>query len=409
MSKRIFLLNNWITLSVITLALIFARNDEQFVSIIFALFGLKIFQAFLYATYTYFKKFSGIGVLFLIATIFIGQLFTFTTVVIQTIMIIIVAFEIFVHVMDAYIQYKNADRDWFINVLIAILFLSFLFYALFDSQRVYLNSFFILIIGFSSLYYLCTYYFTGEIKGNYTLINVNKALYRDSFIPAELYTKFANADEASLKTLVEKEQFGQEIPLPKYYFTVYLHTWKPAHDMMGHADLGIDNTAFTFSNYDVEKMKFGGMISTGTFGISNLKKYLNYCIDCQKKLVIGYTLEVSQDEFMRIHDVIKRFQDISSPWKPNDINNNAKALEFLQVTEGHIIQINKGPFRNYFALGANCVKLVDVVLNEIGIKTGLSPALITPGQYVKLLNENKDGRVIRKQVYWKDINYENIV
>ncbi|MGL4662868.1 MAG: hypothetical protein ACRCV7_04240, partial [Culicoidibacterales bacterium] len=220
---------------------------------------------------------------------------------------------------------------------------------------------------------------------------------------------FASANEEQLSQLVKENQFGMDKELPDHYVTVYLHTWQPTMDMMGHCDMSYKGKVYAFSNYDVEKMTFAGMMSVGTIAITSIKEYINFCTDVENKLVYGYTLRLDEKEVEQMDYLIEQLNENSHIWQPNDLSKNKAAELIMEKTDCVIREVDRGSFRHYFVVGTNCVKLVDVMLNFIGIKTKVSSGLLTPGQYFKMFDAPNNERVVRKQVYWKEINHETVV
>lgn len=412
MSKKVFLGQNWMLVFLLIGSLLFQTVEELIPLFISIIIILKVLQGLLFITKTLIKKhFFYFIIIFLIA-LFFGWLPLLFDISSEILLYGILALEVFVHAVDAFLQYRRGDKTWFINGVIAIAIIVFIIGSFFYTDISFVISFFFEIIALSAIYYLYSYYRTGNIPGNYTLLNINNAIFRDAFVPKKVYSEFMNATDATIDAVVQKYSYyhqEREVDLNET-LTVYMHTWKPGLDMMGHCDLSFRGTSFTLSNYDVERSHFDGMVTSGTIGIGEMKAYINFCTDIKDKLVFGYTLSLSQkqaDAIARELDIIQG--TMTTLWEPKDIKKNKAADEILKhIPNFTIRKVIQGPFRNYFVLGTNCAKLVDVILNEAGIQTKVSKNLLTPGEYMSILDKDKEKRVIEKRVYWKAINHENV-
>lgn len=409
MNKKVFLVNNWVVVALFLVSIFTPINSQMMVFLVGVLLAIKGAQAIMYLLAYALKQYRLLFVVLVSVIMLSGTLVPVANLLIKGALFAVLGMEIFVHLGDGFLQYRQGKKTWMINIMIAVLFITFLLYSIFSWKSEFISNLLFFAISLNSIFYLLVYYIRGEFLGNFTLLNMNAALYRDAFIPKGEYMAFANADEKTLQTLIEKNQFGLKTPLPEDHVTIYLHTWKPTIDMMGHCDVSYKGKVYSFSNYDVEKMMFGGMASIGTIGVTSTKAYINFCTDEENKLLYGYTLKLSRDEAKQMDYFVEQLNENSHVWQPNDLSVNKAAKLIMEKTDCVIREVDRGAFRHYFVVGTNCVKLVDVMLNYIGIKTRVSSGLLTPGQYFKMFDQENNDRVVRKQVYWKDVNHENVV
>lgn len=412
MSKKAFLVQNWILVILLVGSLIFREVEELIPVFIMVVILLKVIQAMVFVLRSLIKKYPMLF-LFVVPVAFLSGTLPFIwDAGSEVILYAILALEIFVHGVDTFLQYRRGDQTWFVNAAITMFIFVFILTSLIYDDVTLVVSFFFEVIAISAVYYLYSYYRTGVIPGNYSLLNVNNAIFRDAFVPKRVYSEFMNATDDTIDHVVAKYSYyhAQREQKASDVLTVYMHTWKPGLDMMGHCDISFRGMSYTLSNYDVENAYFDGIITTGTIGIGPVKEYINFSTDYKEKLIFGYTISLTTsqaDAVARELDVIHH--TMTEEWKPRDVQKNKSAHEILtHIPAFSIRKVIKGPFRNYFVLGTNCAKLVDVILNEAGIETKVSKNLLTPGEYMSILDKDKEKRVIEKRVYWKTINHENV-
>lgn len=412
MSKRAFLVQNWILVILLIGSLVFREVEELIPVFIVIVIVMKVIQGMLFVLRSLIKKYWVLFFVVIPIAFLSGVLPFIWDVGTEVILYGILAVEIFVHGVDAFLQYRRGDKTWFVNSIITLFILVFIGASFIYEDVTLIVSFFFEVIAMSAIYYLYTYYKTGVIPGNYSLLNVNNAIFRDAFVPKRVYSEFMNATDDTIHDVVAKysryykvreEQASETV-------TVYMHTWKPGIDMMGHCDISFRGISYTLSNYDAENAYFDGMITTGTIGVGPVKEYINFSTDYKDKLIFGYTISLTESQAKAVTRELSAIHDtMTEVWSPKDLQRNKSACEILtHIPSFSIRKVIKGPFRNYFVLGTNCAKLVDVILNEAGIQTKVSKNLLTPGEYMSILDKDKEKRVIEKRVYWKTINHERV-
>lgn len=408
MNKKIFLVNNWIVVALFSITLLTQATGQMLLAFVSFILAIKAAQAVLFALNLARKHYRYIFALLVGIVLISGSVLPVTHFLIQSVVLFFTGMEVFVHLVDGALQYRQGKKTWIINILMSMIFFVLICYSLFHWRSEMITTFLLSAIAMSSLFYLVTYYMTREMHGNFTLLNMNAAVYRDAFIPQSEFTLFAQANDEALARLVASKEYTSP-EQSDAYVTIYLHTWKPSIDMMGHCDMSYKGKSYSFSNYDAERMKLGGFISVGTIGITSVEEYIHFCTDVENKLVYGYTLRLTPDEVEKMDHFVDQIYANSKPWVPQDLAQNGPAQLITSQTDCEIREVVDGAFRNYFVLGANCVKLIDVMLNHIGIRTKASKALLTPGEYFRILDQNNHDKIMAKRVYWKEVNHENIL
>lgn len=408
MNKKLFLTNNFIILILVIISL-FIENFQ--LAILALLLASRVVHGVLFVIDSLKSKNIWFLLAILIGLYSLGLLITVTELVAKIMLTVIIGMEMFIHLMDGRVQYIYREKTWIINIIIGIFF-GLLFIPIWFNVdlKIVLGALYG-VMGISAVYYLLYYFKTKKIPGNYSLLNINQAIFKSAYTPQELFKKLLTMDEKAQKEYLVSKQVGDDSVFSKRHVTVYLHAWQPTSDMMGHADIGFEGYNYSLSNYDVENEIMDGMVSTGIISITPLKQYLNYCIDIEEKVVIGYTIELTESEEQKIKEILNAFMENSKVWEPKDLTKNKAADLIMSHTDAQLRQILNGAFKYYFALGTNCVKMVDTVLGKVGIETNVSKNLLVPGEYIKRLDElvqDPNSNVKAKRYYWKSLNHEEV-
>lgn len=189
-------------------------------------------------------------------------------------------------------------------------------------------------------------------------------------------------------------------------FSVLIHVSQILAKRMGHVDIAIGDTVYTYGCYDSSQNKLGGMISKGTFCVLPKEPYIKNCLIQQRKYVIEYGLHLSQEQLnavdKRIDEIFKQttLKDISyDPTEDKEGNDGANTVAKLG---GKLYYVNDGPFKTYFAISSNCVQLADTIIGTTGLDVMSKNSLRTPGAYYRMMEhmfKRKGTRVVSKIVY----------
>jgi hypothetical protein len=416
MNKKTFLISNTLIFLIGVLGILFPGNAVQIIiawvvvrSISFLFFGLQTLNI----------KYKIALLLIFIAAIIgviggniIGSGLRLT---LKAIVLGVIGMEIYIHLIAAYIQKQSKEKTWIANLLVAMIFFSsFMLIASGSKNSFDLNSdvnenikstlnYFAITLVFISSYYYYYLFKNKEVPGSLTLFNVNSSMLNSSYAPKDLYLSLVESSKEELEEIIKKNTIGEFNPDTKY-LTVYLHAWKPAIDMMGHSDIVFEGYNYSLSNYDVENEILSGMASNGVISITPEEQYKMYCLKYEGKVLLAYSIPINFKQSQKVQKMIEQFKADSVEWKPKNINNNKAAKNILKRTDSELRLVTKGTFKKYFALGTNCVKLVDVILNEIGYETKVSKNLLTPGEYIKFFDAktNEENSGIVKRIYWKE-------
>ena len=189
-------------------------------------------------------------------------------------------------------------------------------------------------------------------------------------------------------------------------FDILIHVSQIMAKRMGHVDIAIGNTVYTYGCYDSSYNKLGGMISKGTFCVLPKEPYLQNCLSQQRKYVIDYGCHMSEEQMTainnRIDEIFTHTTKIELNYDPaSDIEGNDGANTVAKLG-GELYHVNDGPFKTYFAISSNCVQLADTIIGTTGFDTLSRNSLKTPGAYYRMMEnmfKRKGTRVVRKTVY----------
>lgn len=193
---------------------------------------------------------------------------------------------------------------------------------------------------------------------------------------------------------------------------IMVHLTTQGTNKFGHVDIAMKDQIISYGTYDSSKDKLGGFVSQGTVIIVPKNTYLKYCLDYQKKYVIGYGAALSEKQYNAVQ---KRVDELLSYCEPLE-SNYEKALKegkdgadlkdpasnIVRDVHGKVYTVTSGPFRRYFGINTNCVHVADWLLSESGIDAVSFSSLRTPGAYYAMLQSmfnRKNNRIIRKTTY----------
>ena len=189
-------------------------------------------------------------------------------------------------------------------------------------------------------------------------------------------------------------------------FDILIHVSQILAKRMGHVDIAIGDTVYTYGCYDPAYNKLGGMISRGTFCILPKEPYLKNCLEQQRKYVIDYGCHMSDQQMTAIRNKIDEIFTHTSKsdikYDPSEDKEGNDGVNTVAKLGGELYYVDDGPFKTYFAISSNCVQLADTIIGEAGFDTLSGNSLRTPGAYYRMMEnmfKRKGTRVVKKTVY----------
>ena len=155
-----------------------------------------------------------------------------------------------------------------------------------------------------------------------------------------------------------------------------------------------------------------GFVAQGTFVIIPKIPYLKYCLDVQKKYVIGFGAHLSEKQLKAVQDNIEELLKDCEPFESlyeraikkgeDGSKYGDPASDIVRDLGGKVYTVVSGPFRRYFGINTNCVKVADSLLANSGIDRLTFNGISTPGGYYSMLEgmfRRNNTRIIRKTSY----------
>ena len=111
---------------------------------------------------------------------------------------------------------------------------------------------------------------------------------------------------------------------------------------------------------------------------------------------------------------LQNLKNVLIPWQ-SDLEKKRQGLpikgdctdaasELVKATGASIYKVQSGPFRKYFAINTNCVKLADTIIGPAGLDIMRVNAIATPGSYFSMLNEmfERGNTIVTERTIYSD-------
>lgn len=367
-------------------------NDENFSLAIFTLIICIIFAA-------------ALGV-------FSDFFFSITNIVLAVLAFAVAILRLFIVIQ----QISVGNRMFFRNILSVLACVLFGVLVLCISFQ-FGKAIIYLILGVYLILYSITYFgdfFAGITKKDLNDDRQNRRTHfaLPNFVTALESTKIVRKYDKMLKeddSLTTVTEIAKGNSLEDVNFSIMVHVSQILAKRMGHVDISIGDTVYTYGCYDSSKNKLGGFISKGTFVIMPKKPYLENCLSQQRKYVIEYGCKLSDEQLAAVKERIDEIfshttkQDIS--YDPNDNKAGSDGASTVAKLGGELYYVDDGPFQTYFAISSNCVQLADTIIGKAGLDAMSNNSLRTPGAYYKMM-ENQFYRP-RTRVITKTAHLQN--
>ena len=193
---------------------------------------------------------------------------------------------------------------------------------------------------------------------------------------------------------------------------VMVHLTTQGANKFGHVDIAIGDTVYSYGTYDSSMDMYGGFVSQGTFIIVPKIPYLRFCLERQKKYVIGFGAHLSEKQLGCVRAKIDELMSDCEPFESKyetALKNGEDGSELFDPASnmvrdvgGKVYTVVKGPFRRYFGINTNCVRVADWLLSDSGLDRVSFSSISTPGGYYSMLQNmflRAHTRVIRKTTY----------
>lgn len=247
-----------------------------------------------------------------------------------------------------------------------------------------------------------------------TRLRISLPLFLTALLPGKLLDEFneyfkLNPQEAA-KFLNNPDASPQE----KTPLEIFIHLSDRGTQRTGHVDLRYGDTVYSYGCYDHHAHKFGGMMSDGTMVLCDSQKYIAYCLREEEKILVGFGLSLSPRQKEAVEASLEKITRQLVPWQSDfekgvaDMKAPDAASQLVAETGAKIYKVAHGPFRNYYALNTNCVKLADQVVGSYGLGLVCVGGITVPGSYYTMLNDlyEKSNSFVTQRNIYKDISGE---
>lgn len=272
------------------------------------------------------------------------------------------------------------------------------------------------------LYALCYLYdFCIEIsrkryslEQKYRFVQISMPAIIAAFIPTRLLcainTMFADSNVKQIIHQNTHTQPLQQTQNPKA--EIFIHSAPDVVGKMGHVDIRIENKIYSFGNYDPSSYKIFGIMGDGVLEIvSDKEAYIDFCIRHSQKTIVGFGLDLNENQLRLIQKKIKTIMQKAYPWYPrictqqktillSDEWDYASAL--YKATHARFYKFKSGKFKSFAGFSTNCVMLAKEILGTLGTEVIALEGFITPGTFYEMLNNafcKKNGFVLMRTIY----------
>jgi hypothetical protein len=185
---------------------------------------------------------------------------------------------------------------------------------------------------------------------------------------------------------------GLSIPVKNNHSTkqkpnleIFIHVSKKGYGMFGHCDIELDGKVISYGNYDTKSLKLFDSVGDGILFTTDRKGYISFCIEESQKTVFGYKLALSEVQLGQVRERFNELLQNTYEWKPANHDKNDYAVKLSKRPNTNLYKFNKGPFKTFFVLGTNCVKLAEYLVGDTKLNILGLAGMVSPGSYQEYL------------------------
>ena len=180
---------------------------------------------------------------------------------------------------------------------------------------------------------------------------------------------------------------------------IFFHLSKDTAMGFGHVDIALGDTVYAYGCYDSGSNRLFGMISDGVLVTADRARYVPYCLEHERKKLIGFGVSLDEVQRARVRQAAEHFMAGSVLWTPAA---GSEQDGFAQATGAHFHKLTRGPFKTYNVVKTNCVALADLLCGASGLDLMNTQGIVTPGTYFTFIDRQfrrKNSIVISRTVY----------
>ncbi|MGL4952310.1 MAG: hypothetical protein ACRC5Q_00720, partial [Culicoidibacterales bacterium] len=297
---------------------------------------------------------------------------------------------------------------------------SFIFVGLFIFSSQMSTQLFLFLVGagliFQGFSNLLDTLFKGQtvsqtkhrVKGGYFFVRAETL--KAALFPRQVMNRYRSAEKegVNFQKYLEKQKDSKVIEKSTVQIEVFIHSWENDPFMMGHTDFAIGDMVLSYGTYDGSSHKFGGLICEGVLAVTTKAKYIKYAIEQENKVLIGYTINLTQAQMNQIQPALIELFANTTDWFPpakTDLEATDAASLLYKLTGATFYKFKNFRYKYYFALNSNCVRMTEQFLKRLGIKDPHIGGVLSPGDYLEFLdqelNSSEDTEIIARQIYTK--------
>lgn len=287
----------------------------------------------------------------------------------------------------------------FFSLLFLIISLIFLFYPL-EKLNLFIMiiGFYCIILGLNRIYEFIIDLLTDKYKLKVKQkIKMTLPVFLEAFIPKTALIKI----NKFLDSMIEENKENEESDLQ-----ILIHLSKHGFNQFGHIDICFENKIYSYGNYDYSSRKLFNTVGDGVlFTAKNKRKYINFCIENNKKTIVEFGIKLSQIQKNKLKQELEIITKNILRWNIQKDNKKVYAYKLSEATKCDFYKFDSGEYKTYFVMGVNCTYFADQIIMNCLSSTIKIVGIITPGTYYHYLDENykkKNSVVISKKIYNKD-------
>ncbi|MGN0778960.1 MAG: HdeD family acid-resistance protein [Aristaeellaceae bacterium] len=202
-----------------------------------------------------------------------------------------------------------------------------------------------------------------------------------ALLPLRLLSALDDPDEAEETACWTRQETAMEHPTKD--LEIFLHLSRNTAAGLGHVDIALGDTVYSYGCYDAGSSRMMGMLSDGVLVMANRDQYIPYCLETEQKKLISFGVTLTDAQKEAVRSAAAHLLEDSVPWYPPQ-GDGQKAFE--QAANATFHKIQHGPFKTYNVLKTNCVALANILCGASGLDLMNQQGIVTPGTYYAFLD-----------------------
>ncbi len=231
-----------------------------------------------------------------------------------------------------------------------------------------------------------------------------------SLIPKKMVNHVNNLLSIDHDKKLQEESFKEEVEPD---LEILIHASETGFGAMGHVDFILDDTVYSYGNYDFQSLKFFESIGDGVLlEIPGRNHYIQFRLTDVGNSIFAFGIKLDESQKERVRKVVSEIKTHTYSWdslakrqamgEVLDETPKDYASRLYRETEARMYKFNDTSFKAYFVMSTNCVKLVDKVIRSAGLVAASPNGILTPGAYYEFFERQyrfKNSVVISKRTY----------